>query len=275
VAEQQRMSNKERRARARSERKLQEEQAAKQRRRQGVRNGLVTVVVAGIVGAVVLQAMLGGPATLEEEMVVIGSEVEAGRDAAGCELFVDRTPLPEAAHFASGQQPAGELIWPEVRPTHSGPHAAQTHPVVSIASSQIDEGSSTHNLEHGAVMVWYDPDQVGSEDVEAMGSWATTLNENGFRSQGGGGVMVSPYEDPGISSGKALALRAWGVAKDCDAWNEDVANGFVIEHFGTHGIAPERNLSPYPQGVLSLTEDPGEEGGARDDRGGSGPDAPE
>jgi hypothetical protein len=254
VAEQERLTNKERKAQARAERKRREEEAAKKAKRNQVRNGLITAAIVGVVAAVLLQAFLGGADTIDEEIVVASAAVQEGRDDAGCEMLVEGEPLPDSSHFEANQQPPLDSIYPDIRPTHSGPHTVQTFPVVDLSSSPIDEATSTHNLEHGAIIAWYDPEQVDDDVVDEMGSWAETLNESGFRNQGGGGIMVSPYEDPGISSGQAIALRAWGVAMDCDQWNEDVANGFVIDHYGTHGIAPERPISPFPDGTLAYDD---------------------
>ena len=254
MAEQERLTNKERRAQARAERKRREEEAAKKAKRNQLRNGLVTAAIVGVVAAVLLQAFLGNGDTIDDQILVASSAVEEGFDAAGCETLVERDPLPDASHFEAGQAPPLDAIYPEIRPTYSGPHTVQTHPLVSHASSQLDETSTTHNLEHGAIIAWYDPDQVAGDVADEMGDWAETLNESGFRQQGGAGIMVSPYEDPGISSGKAVALRAWGTAVDCDRWDEDVANGFVIDNFGTHGIGPERMFAPYPDELLAYED---------------------
>jgi hypothetical protein len=62
-------------------------------------------------------------------------------------------------------------------------------------------------------------------------------------------VFVSPAPIE-ISSGKPIAMRAWGVAMDCDSWDESYADGFLVDYWGTHGIAPERNLSPYPASAI-------------------------
>jgi hypothetical protein len=91
-----------------------------------------------------------------------------------------------------------------------------------------------------------------------MGQWSRLLNDNGFVGQAGAAVFVSPYEEPGISSGQAVAFRAWGTAVDCDEWDETVANAFVADNYGTRGIAAEATaFAPYPSGVLEATdEDP-------------------
>jgi hypothetical protein len=256
VAEHERLTNKERRAQAREERKRKEAEAAAKRKRNTVRNGLVTALIVGVVAAVVLQAFLGGPESLGETVLISSSEAEDAQAAAGCEVLADQEPLPDRSHFAANAAPPADSIYTDVRPTHSGSHTESVHPIVaSGASSQIDERSTTHNLEHGAVIAWYDPEQVDGGTAREMGDWAGTLNANGFRvDRSGSAIFVSPYEDPGITSGKAIAFRAWGTAMDCDEWDETVAHAFVIENFGTHGIGPERTFAPYPTDVLAFDD---------------------
>jgi hypothetical protein len=257
VAERERLTNKERRAKAREERKRKEAEAARKRRVSAIRNGAITAVVVAVVAAVVIQAFTGDGDSLDDAILISSTEVEQAYEAAGCETLVDREPLPDSSHFDANDAPPADLIYPEIRPTHSGPHTAQVHPIIRDgAATQIDEKTSTHNLEHGAIIAWYDPDQVDETTADEMGDWAGTLNASGFqqRPQTGTAVFVSPYEDPGISSGKAVALRAWGVAVDCDEWNETVALGFVAEHYGTHGIGPERVMAPYPEGTIEFSD---------------------
>jgi hypothetical protein len=253
VAERERLTNRERRERAREERKRKEAEAAKKTKRNQLRNGLVTFAIVGVIAAVVLQAFLGGPDTIDDTILVASSEAEDAREAAGCEVLADRDPLPDRQHFPNNATPDPDTIYGEIRPTHSGPHTEGVHPVTASANRQIDEVSTTHNLEHGTIIVWYDPAETdaGSE----IGTWAETLNANGFRRDIGGiGIITSPYEEPGISSGKGVALRAWGTAWDCDEWDETVANAFVIENYGTHGIGPERSAAPYPNEVLAYED---------------------
>ena len=250
MAERERLTNKERREQARQERKRREEELAKKRKRSGLRNGLIAALIVAVVGAVVLQAFLGGPENIGDAILVNSSEAEEARAAAGCEVLADREPFEDRTHFEGASAPSADSIYTGIRPTHSGPHMIQFHQLVSAgAGSQLDERSTTHNLEHGAIIAWYDPEQV--DNADEMGSWSERLNDNGFgQRRSGGAIFVSPYTDPGISSGKAVAFRAWGVAMDCDEWNETVANAFVVDHYGMHGIGPERTLSPYPEGVL-------------------------
>ena len=250
-------TKKQRRAQARSERRNRSEREAKQRRWERIRRagvaGLSLIVAAGFIW----QAYFTGPASLDDAILVQSDEADAAHQQAGCQVLAERDPLPDSSHFEATDQPPGDLIYPDIRPTHSGPHTSQTlPPITGGTSSQIDEMVVTHNLEHGSVVVWYDPDQIDQGTADEMGQWSRLLNDNGFVGQAGAAIFVSPYEEPGISSGQAIAFRAWGTAVDCDEWDETVANAFVADNYGTRGIAPEATaFAPYPSGVLEVTEE--------------------
>jgi hypothetical protein len=255
VAERERMTNKERRAAAREERKRKEAEAAAKAKRDQLRNGAITAVVVLIVGLIVFQAVRPDPNVLDEAILVSSEEAEQAEEAAGCEVLADREPLPERYHFDAAAAPEADAIYTDTRPTHSGPHNQQiSPPSLDGFSRQIDERSSTHNLEHGAVIVWYDPQQADGGEVSG---WAEVLNANGFgenATNSGAAVITAPYEDPGISSGKAVAFRAWGTAMDCDTFDETAANAFVARNFGTRGIGPERTFAPYPESALDFSD---------------------
>jgi len=255
VAEREKIPNKQRRALAREERRRAEAEAVQRKQTRNWRTGLVSFVVVGVIAAVVFQAFAGGPASIEDAILLSSTEVEAAREAAGCEVLAERAPLPDRSHFENSTQVDPETVYTDTRPTHSGPHTVGVHPITPAATRQIDEVSSTHNLEHGTVIAWWDPERTDSATAGQIGTWASTLNANGFRRDASGvGIITSPYEDPGIDSGKAIALRAWGTAMDCDTWDETVANAFVLDHFGTHGIGPERTIAPFPEGVLAYED---------------------
>jgi hypothetical protein len=255
VAERERMTNKDRRAASREERKRKEAEAAARAKKARVRNLGITVVVVALVGLLAFQAFRPDPRSLDEAILVSAEAAEEAELAAGCEMLVEREPLTERFHFEAAQAPEADTIYTDVRPTHSGPHTVQTTPVSPDGYSRpIDERSSTHNLEHGAIIVWHDPDS----DVDAgeIDDWAATLNANGFGENSGlsgAAVLSTPY-DGDLSSGKAVALRAWGTAMDCDEFDEDVANAFVARNFGTRGIGPERTFAPYPEGALDFSD---------------------
>lgn len=254
MAEQEKLPNKERRALAREERKRKAEQEAKAARKRKTITGLSTLLVGALIIAVVVTAFTGRGGTLEP-IVLDAASVEAAQGAAGCETISDE-PLVEREHFEPTAAPPADTLYTGPRPTHSGSHYNQTFPIVSRgADNQIEERALTHNLEHGSIAVWYDPEQVDGSAIDAMEDWSESLNDNGFTvTRGGTAIFVSPYTDPGISSGKAIAIRAWGLAIDCDTWDEEAANGIVTDRFGSHGIAPEGSFAPFPEDVMSYAD---------------------
>ncbi|MEX1177470.1 MAG: DUF3105 domain-containing protein [Nitriliruptor sp.] len=255
MAERERLTNKERRAASREERKRKEAEAAAKAKKAKLRNGAITVVVVGLVGLLAFQAFRPDPRSLEDAILVSSEDAEAAQEAAGCEVLVEREPLPERYHFEAAAAPEADAIYTDVRPTHSGPHNVQiTPPATDGYSRPIDERSSTHNLEHGAIIVWHAED--GDVDGGTIDDWAATLNANGFaeRSEMSGAAILSAPYGGEISSGKDVAFRAWGTAMDCDTFDEDVANAFVARNFGTRGIGPERTFAPYPEDTLEFSD---------------------
>lgn len=255
MAEQERKTKAERRAEARAERKRAEEEAASQAKKQQVRNGVIAVAVIAVIALVMIptvQNLFGGE---EAENTVSQSAALEAREAAGCEMVVDGQPLPDAQHHDPASAPPADVLYAasEVRPTHSGPHFAGVNEALGgVPTNPLDERSTTHNLEHGAVIAWYDPAEVDDSTVSDMEDWMQSRQEMGFESRAGGNIFVSPYEE--MTGDKPIAIRAWGYALNCDEWNQDVADAMIIDYWGTHGSAPERNLSPYPSEALGYAD---------------------
>jgi hypothetical protein len=182
------------------------------------------------------------------------SQAAEARQAAGCEVLVDGEPLEDRRHIRPGEFAPDEL-YHEHRPAHSGRHYGMLVAVPTSAAEQpIDERAVTHNLEHGSVAVWFDLDAVDNEVVDVIEAWRDSRgNQLGFASPANGAVFASPATV--ISSGRPIAFRAWGVAMDCDQFDPVVADAFLIDHWGSHGAAPEANLSPYPEDSLPFTQD--------------------
>lgn len=254
MAIEERRPKKERRAEARAERKRQEEQERKARQKRQFTGMLGALVILAFIGAGVFFAFdsAGGGG---ETVTISASAAEEARNAAGCEVLVEHEPLPDAAHHDSATAPPADVMYAasEVRPAHSGPHFVQAHPPIgSIPSSPLEERAIVHNLEHGSVVAWFDAEAVDGSTQGDMENWMSSRQALGFEGQGGANVFVSPAEN--ITSDKPIAFRAWGVAMDCDSWNQTVADSFLIDYWGTHGRAPERNLAPYPDDALGYSD---------------------
>jgi len=256
VAEKERLTNKERRAQSRAERKRKEEEARKQAQKKRLINTASTVGVLIVIALIMVptfQRLFGDDG--EQQIELTAAAVADAREASGCVVTAENQPQPEPyTHYEPAQAPPADSLY-SVRPPHSGPHFSQPiSPVSGIPRNPIDERGSTHNLEHGAVIIWFNPEAVDGSTQGAMESWQRERADLGFVSpRSGGAVMVTPY-DGTFTADQPIAVRGWGQALDCDEWDETWADGFLIDFYGSHGIAPERTLTPYPDGVLGYTD---------------------
>ena len=123
-----------------------------------------------------------------------------------------------AQHLAAGSaslvaSPPSE-IYPD-RPTTSGPHMPLTA-ATGVYEQPVDARLSTHNLEHGYVVVWHDP-QASTESVEDLRGWAQEQIDGDFPK-----MIVAPYfeELPGEAG---FVSAAWGVRRQCEPFDRDIA----------------------------------------------------
>jgi hypothetical protein len=273
VAEQERKTKAERRAEAREARKRAEEEAARQKKKDGARNAVITVAVIAVIAVVAIPAVMGLFNPTDSDVTISVDDAIAARQAASCETVVDRQPLPDSTHLDPAQAPPADVLYAQsqVRPTHSGPHyAGVSQPVAGIPSNPLDEVLLTHNLEHGSVIVWIDPDALDDGTVSDIESWLRARQSMGFSGSGGGAVFASPYDN--FSDDRPVHFRAWGVAMNCESWDEIAADSFLIDNYGTNGVAPERTLSPYPTDALGYgdIDDVNGDDADGDDTGGDG-----
>jgi hypothetical protein len=212
--------------------------------------GLVATVVVGVRNSVAT-----GGAAAEAPAPLRRSAVDAARAAAGCEVVVDGTPLEDRSHLDPQDAPPADVLYPEAtRPADSGPHFGTVLPIPSGPSPRpLDERAVLHNMEHGSVVVWFDLAATPGSDVRAMDRWLRDRLALGMVSDAAGAVFVSPTAT--IGSGKPVALRAWGHGLDCDRFDPVVADAFLIDHWGSHGDAPEARLSPFPEGTLRYADE--------------------
>ena len=272
MAEQERLTKAERREQKRKERLEEEARQEQQAKKQRARNSGIAVISVALIGGLVFLAVdnASGP-TPTGGVTITQAAGEEAQATAGCEVVNDQR-LEDATHYEPTTIPPAETIYTAGRPTNSGPHYTRPNGVIDgVSNNQLDEFATTHNLEHGAIIVWFDPAQVDGGTVDAIDDWVERFNAAGFAQElSGAGLFASPYEDPGIDSGKPIAMRAWGVSMDCDSWDEDAANKFVIDNYGTNGTAPEAALGPYP--LDALRYDDGSTGGDGDTTDGDGAD---
>lgn len=189
--------------------------------------------------AAVTAACAGEPAVPEAERSA------AVAPDAGCELRAEGFD-GDASHVPLDEAPPAEELYDQ-RPAIGGPHTPEWLRA-GVYDAPVEERSAVHNLEHGAVAVWFDAD-APSDDVEALVSWAQERNAAGLLDERtGAGLLVAPYEEP---LDAPFALRAWGVAADCEAFDAAFADAFVLDHFGSAGVAPEGSLGGDPDDAVT------------------------
>lgn len=219
-------------------------------------------MLAGLLGAALLAAVVIGAFNRPDESLPLGevrpdAEVPAPLDregvrqrqeAAGCEVTADGEPLEDRNHVDPADAPPPAALYPD-RPPHSGRHFGRLLPLPGgTPEAPVDERAVLHNMEHGSAVVWFDA--AGGLRGEVAG-WRASRADLGFTSPQGGAVFASPLPAD-LDTSPAVAFRAWGVAMDCDRFDPVVADAFLIEHWGSHGTAPEAHLAPYPEDSLSF-----------------------
>ena len=119
---------------------------------------------------------------------------------------------------AAGQEhlPPGEPISYRASPPYGGSHWEIPTRCGVYAEQQAFEGL-VHTMEHGAVIIYYQPDLATVDEVERLGAVASDLLEQGRR------IILTPHQ--GISS--PLALAAWGAILELDRLEDETISGFA------------------------------------------------
>jgi Protein of unknown function (DUF3105) len=115
-------------------------------------------------------------------------------------------------------------------PRSSGPHSPQTI-IYGAYTDEVPELNAVHNLEHGAVILYYGP-RVPTSTVDSM---------VGFYNEDPDGLIVSKHP----KLGGDVALVSWAHVARCPKFEEGVARKFVDE-FAFKG--PESCKSDIEQG---------------------------
>lgn len=220
------------------------------------------LVGVALVAGVVLLVLAGGGVSVAPSALDAGARTVDPRalEVPGC-TEVDPGDLSDRDHVDPATAPPASELY-EVDIPAAGPHFGRWSPVVDeLPATPLDVRAVLHNLEHGAVAVWVDPTVLDAGTLDFVEAWRAQLGAAGFdNAETGATVFVSPFPG-GVDGGAAVALRAWGVAVDCDAWDLEAADAFVGLHYGTRGEAPESELGPWPRGNGVLVGPPGADDG--------------
>ena len=210
-------------------------------RRKTVVTATSSLALVGVVAAIGMNWPLGRGVAVDPSPA--GGDVAAQLEQAGCTPVALEGPA-NSNHFDPATAPPAEAIYGLPLPS-AGPHLSAISPTPDrMPDAALDVRAVVHNLEHGAVAIWIDPDRVDNATVDAIEEWATSLHGDGFTSRAGGSILMSPT--PLGADVAPVSFRAWQQALDCQNWTKVIADDFVAQHYGTRGQAPEKGLSPYP-----------------------------
>jgi hypothetical protein len=180
----------------------------------------------------------GPVATVDDDALAAAAE------AADCEVTSSDEEF-DTTHLDPAEAPPATELYPD-RPAVGGPHLGEWLSA-GVFDAPIEERAAVHNLEHGAVAVYLSPD-LGDDEVASVTDWATGRNDAGLLDERtGAGLLVAPWEE---ALDPPVAFRAWGVAADCARFDATFADGFVLDHFGPAGTAPEGSFGVDPAGVI-------------------------
>ena len=128
-------------------------------------------------------------------------------------------------------------------PATSGPHWDPSGIANwGVYDSPMPESQLIHNLEHGGIVVWYDPDSVDADSVDALAQLVERQN-----AQGVGGRykwILSPWGESEPLPSPVVAT-SWNWLLELDEADIGAIEAFADEHYG---IAPEPNGGPGPPG---------------------------
>ncbi len=208
----------------------QAKEAARKRAQRSARvRRITTFLVAGAVGVGIVWFFqrAASPRAVSDAAI-------AAAEAAGCsEVQTPTASAPGGVHLQPGQS----HVYPDQPPT-SGPHDPSPLPIPPrVYTEPINDANAVHNLEHGAVIMYYRHTGDDALPQDVVDRLVTIANE-------GHNTILAPYSP--LPEGTALALTAWNKLQTCPATTTSaqaatIANGF-IDAFLCTSNAPEGNL---------------------------------
>lgn len=195
-------------------REAEERRQAETKKARRNRN-LVTAVIALLVAALVIFLVLN-----ERESTEF---VGVSQEEAGCD-DIETHELLEADHVDEGT-----AIEYNSSPPTSGPHYAQPSPT-GFFSNPVEPERLVHNLEHGQIVYWYDPNMP----EDALASLEAYVRD------GSGALVASPYDQ--VPSGFEFTMAGWGASQSCVEPSREVLDNFR-ERF--QGRGPEQLTPPF------------------------------
>jgi uncharacterized protein DUF3105 len=217
----------------RRERKEQARQAKEAARKRAQRSARIRRLTSFAVVAVIVLGVLYFLNRAASPRAISQAAIDAAL-AAGCsEVQTPEADAPGSLHLDPGQT----TTYPQ-HPATSGLHDPSPLPIPPhVYNAPIAETNAVHNLEHGAVIVYYRQSGDGALGQPIVDRMTTIANATD-------NVILAPYET--LPDGTTLAFAAWNKLQTCPpavtgAQAREIALGF-INAFVCTSNAPEGDL---------------------------------
>jgi hypothetical protein len=195
------------------QRRLAEERRRKEQRRDARRRNLVTFGIIALV-AVAVVALIVNERRAESGPVGVAEGEAACSD-------IERFQDGGAQHVVDGTD-----VQYETNPPSSGDHydtPAEPGFYDVASGAQLPEERLVHNLEHGQIVFWYDPNnEKVQDDLERLIENQPT--EHALT------LLAAPSSD--IEPPTGFTMTAWGAMQSCEEVSEAAINGFRAEFQG-------------------------------------------
>lgn len=205
------------------------EAARKHARRAASIRRVATFAIVVVVGLVIIQLFQRAARTRPISQAAI-----AAAKAGGCtDVQTPASSAPGSQHLA-----AGASYTYDQHPATSGFHDPSPLAIPPhVYPSPLQETNAVHNLEHGAVIMYYRQSGNGALPAGVLDRMTTIADATN-------NVILAPYEQ--LPDGTALAFAAWNKLQTCPATvtgpqAREIALGF-IDAFVCTSNAPEGNL---------------------------------
>jgi hypothetical protein len=178
----------------------------------------VLVIGAVVVAVLVVLGVAGSRSGKKDEEELR----KVGAPATSCQPATDVPPTGASDHRN------GEIAYDRV-PPNSGPHAPNWLNVLKrryTTSDAVPVEQVVHSLEHGWVVVWYDP---AAPDLVVLDAALGAVDARK--------LVAVPYSRAPLPTPYVLA--AWGHEQRCPAVSGEAIADFLKEHGGKNGDAPE------------------------------------
>jgi Protein of unknown function (DUF3105) len=142
-----------------------------------------------------------------------------------------------SSHQNCGTDPYSSL------PAASGPHWEPSALANwGVYSTPQPETQLIHSLEHGGVVIWYDPERLDADGIDALTTYVNTQTASGV--SGRYKFILSPWggADPLPAP---IVASSWRWLLELETADTDAIDAFAREHYGN---APEPNGGPPPPG---------------------------